>query len=179
MEAAGCWIDAFFSDLHAGAGAQANVCLWTGPSRSARESADGLQQAAGAWIAERREHLLLGDQQLGLFEGLSADQRSRELAADYAHYARCEATQGRFWARFPGGESRFDVAARVHQSFVDLRESGADAVVVVCPPLTLLAFVMMWCRRTPEWLEAEPSPKCGGIRHIDGARDRGYIFEGF
>jgi len=83
----------------------------------------------------------------------------------------------------PLGESRFDVATRVHQafgtfqrdrSFHDIRD-----VVVVCHGVTLRAFVMMWCHLSPEWFEAEPNPPNCAVRVIEGGVDRGYLFEGF
>jgi len=33
------------------------------------------------------------------------------------NYKKCEDVEGKFWARMPLGESRFDVALRVHQFF--------------------------------------------------------------
>jgi broad specificity phosphatase PhoE len=83
----------------------------------------------------------------------------------------------------PLGESRFDVATRVHQAFGtfqrDAEKHGIVNIIVVCHGVTLRAFVMMWCHLTPEWFEAEPNPKNCAIRLIDGSEDKGYIFPGF
>jgi len=79
----------------------------------------------------------------------------------------------------PLGESRFDVACRVHQAFGtfhrDNDKHGIDTIVVVCHGVTLRAFVMMWCHHSPEWFDAEPNPKNGAVRLIDNGEDLGYL----
>ena len=79
----------------------------------------------------------------------------------------------------PLGESRFDVAVRVHQFFGtiqrDKEKHGIKNIIVVCHGVTLRAFVMMWCHFTPEWFEDEPNPPNGAIRLIQGDNDMGYI----
>ena len=77
---------------------------------------------------------------------------------------------GKFWARMPQGESRFDVAKRIHQAFGtfhrDALEHGIQELVVICHGVTLRAFVMMWCHLSPEWFETEPNPaNCRDPRH--------------
>jgi 2,3-bisphosphoglycerate-dependent phosphoglycerate mutase len=83
----------------------------------------------------------------------------------------------------PQGESRFDVAKRIHQAFGtfhrDAIEHGIHDLVVICHGVTMRAFVMMWCHLSPEWFEAEPNPANCAIRVIDAGLDRGYVFDGF
>jgi 2,3-bisphosphoglycerate-dependent phosphoglycerate mutase len=90
---------------------------------------------------------------------------------------------GKFWARMPQGESRFDVAQRIHQAFGtfqrDAIQHGIRDIVVICHGVTLRAFVMMWCHLSPEWFEEEPNPANCAIRLVDHGVDRGYLFEGF
>lgn len=159
------------------------IRLWTSPYRRTRETADGLQEGAGRWFADRREHVLLCEQQFGLFDGVPDAELPRRFPAEHAHYRKQEEFEGRFWARMPLGESRFDVATRVHQAFGtfqrDVLSSDIRDIVVVCHGVTLRAFVMMWCHLPVEWFEAEPNPHNAAIRWIDGAEDRGTLFEGF
>ena len=105
-----------------------------------------------------------------------------ELPEEWAHYQKCVGFEGKFWARIPLGESRFDVATRVHQAFSTFTRDarlGTKDIIVVGHGVMLRAFVMMWCHRTPEWFEQEPNPKNCALRLIDGSNDRGYLFDGF
>ena len=43
--------------------------------------------------------------------------------------------------------------------------------------VTIRAFVMMWCHKTPEWFDDEPNPKNCSIRYIENGTDYGYIYE--
>ena len=48
----------------------------------------------------------------------------------------------------PLGESRFDVAIRVHEAFGtfhrDAERNGVRNIIIICHGVTLRAFVMMW-----------------------------------
>ena len=157
------------------------IRLWNSPYRRTRETADHIEGQC-PWIADRREHVLLCEQQFGLFDGIPDEELVKRFPKEHAHYDLCEKFGGRFWARMPLGESRFDVAQRVHQAFGTFHrdaDHGINRIVVVCHGVTLRAFVMMWCHYTPEWFEEEPNPANCAIRLIDDGEDRGYIFEGF
>jgi Histidine phosphatase superfamily (branch 1) len=90
---------------------------------------------------------------------------------------------GRFWARMPLGESRYDVCARVDRLVDRIVEEyykhGIAQVVVVSHGVTLRAFAMQWLNRTAEWMERERNPENASVRLFEGDRDLGYIFEGF
>ena len=128
------------------------VRLWTSPYKRTRQTADGLQQSAGSWIEDRREHILLCEQQFGLFDGVPDGDLAARFPDEYAHFEKQERFEGKFWARNPLGESRFDVATRVHQAFGtfhrDADNHGIEDIIVICHGVTLRAFVMML------WLQA-------------------------
>ncbi len=159
------------------------VRLWVSPYRRTRQTADELVAVAGRWFLDRREHVLLCEQQFGLFDGVPDEELPLRFPDEWDHYDRCCRFEGKFWARMPLGESRFDVCQRVHQAFGTFhRDAGEHAIrdlVVICHGVTLRAFVMMWCHLTPEWFEAERNPDNGSIRRIDGSRDEGWLFPGF
>jgi broad specificity phosphatase PhoE len=173
----------FLADYFRAADAALKVRLWTSPYARTRQTADGLQRGTGGLLADRREHVLLCEQQFGLFDGVPDDELRLRFPHEHAHYAKQEQFEGRFWARMPLGESRFDVAKRVHQAFGtflrDRDRHGIDNVVIVCHGVTLRAIVMMWSHLTPEWFDAEPNPKNCAIRLIDDSEDKGYLFAGF
>jgi len=160
-----------------------HIRLWVSPYRRTRQTADALLETAGGWITDRVEHILLCEQQFGLFDGVPDAELSRRFPAEHAYYDMQCRFGGKFWARMPQGESRFDVAKRIHQAFGtfhrDALEHGIREIVVICHGVTLRAFVMMWCHLSPEWFEAEPNPCNCAVRVIDAGQDLGYIFAGF
>ena len=160
-----------------------HVRLWVSPYKRTRETADELMSVAGAWITDRVEHILLCEQQFGLFDGVPEKELPERFPAEWSYYDMLCRFGGKFWARMPQGESRFDVAKRIHQAFGtfhrDALEHGIRDLVVICHGVTLRAFVMMWCHLSPEWFEAERNPANCAVRLIEGGVDRGYLFGGF
>ncbi len=86
----------------------------------------------------------------------------------------------------PLGESRFDVALRVKSLFGtlmrDYEKHKIDKVVIVSHGVTIRAFIMQWCHKTPEWFEEERNPNnCSIIRisqRLGGGYDHGVIYTG-
>jgi 2,3-bisphosphoglycerate-dependent phosphoglycerate mutase len=164
------------------------IRLWTSPYRRTRETAHQIVQYCRdditdvSLITDCREHINLCEQQFGLFDGIPEEELPQRFPAEHALYRKCEEHGGRFWARMPLGESRFDVAVRVHQAFGtfqrDAEKHGIENIVVVCHGVTMRAFIMQWLHLTPEWFDAEKNPKNCAIRLIDGNEDCGYIHEG-
>lgn len=161
-------------------GAPEFVRFWTSPYRRARETAQAMCEQFGGLQTDIREHINLCEQQFGLFDGIAEEDLPHRFPEEHAHYEKCERHEGRFWARMPLGESRFDVAIRVHQAFGtfhrDAEKHGIDTIVVVCHGVTLRAFVMQWLHLTVEWFEAERNPVNGAIRLIEDSVDRGYLW---
>ena len=160
-----------------------HVRLWVSPYTRTRQTADAIQQIAGTLITDRKEHILLCEQQFGLFDGVPDAELPVRFPHEFAYYDMQCRFGGKFWARMPQGESRFDVAKRIHQAFGtfhrDAEFHGIHDIVVICHGVTLRAFVMMWCHLSPEWFEAERNPYNCAIRVIDRGADRGYMFDGF
>lgn len=163
--------------------ARPHVRLWLSPYMRTRQTADGIMAGAGEWITDRLEHILLCEQQFGLFDGVADEELPLKYPAAYAHYRKQLRFEGKFWARMPMGESRFDVATRVAQAFGtfhrDADRHGIEHLVVICHGVTLRAFLMMWCHLSPEWFEDESNPHNCAIRLIEDGQDLGYYFEGF
>ena len=157
--------------------------LWNSPYIRARQTADELASILGPRVTSRRENVLLSEQQFGLFDGVPDDEIPKRYPDQWKHYDLLSRFHGRFWAKMPMGESRFDVARRVHQMFFtlhrDLDLNRIEDLVVVSHGVTIRAFIMMWCHEPPEWFEEEPNPKNCAIRLIDDDGDQGYVFDGF
>jgi len=135
------------------------------------------------WFLDAREHLLLAEQQFGIFDGLSDDERRERYPDMQAYYEKCKKFEGKLWPKMPLGESRFEVCQRVHQAFGtfhrDAQKHGIENVVIVGHGTTNRAFVMMWLHLRYEWMHEEPNPRNCSIRLLEDGEDRGYIFEGF
>lgn len=134
-------------------------------------------------VAHAREKFLLHEQQFGLFDGLSDEERRIQYPAETAYFEKCKEFGGRVWARLPMGESRMDVSKRVHQAFGsfkrDEEKHGIENIVVVAHGTVNRCFIQAWMQYTPEWLEQEPNPANCSIRLIEYGEDKGYIFPGF
>jgi 2,3-bisphosphoglycerate-dependent phosphoglycerate mutase len=159
-----------------------HVRLWTSTYKRARQTAELFKTGAGEFITDMREDVLLGEQQWGLFEGY--DWKGEQIEIDYprelSYYRKATAHGGRFWAKVPLGESRFDVCLRAKlflgTLFRDAYRHGINNVVIVSHGVTIRAFMMMFLHLTPEWLEVEPNPKNASIRVIDKCMDAGWIW---
>ena len=157
--------------------------VWVSPYKRTRDTATYFMAGAGRDLfLDVREHVLLCEQRFGLFDGIPEDELPVRYPQEHAYYQKCLEHGGQFWAPMPLGESRFDVATRVHQAFGtfhrDADRHGVENIVVVAHGTTIRAFVMMWCHKPYEWFEDEPNPKNCSIRWIEGSTDRGYIYEG-
>lgn len=144
---------------------------------------DQILKPQDSWFLDRREHPLLAEQQFGIFDGLSDEQREALYPREHAYYEKCRRAEGKFWPKMPLGESRFDVAQRVHQAFGtfhrDCERRGIEDLVIVAHGTVNRAIVMMWLHKPYEWMHHEPNPKNCSVRLIEGTKDKGYIFEGF
>lgn len=156
-----------------------NVRLWTSPYKRTRQTAKGIIAATYNLIADTKESILLAEQQFGLFDGLSSDQLKEKFPEEQAHYQKNEDFEGRFWARMPLGESRFDVAVRIHQFFGTIQRDkdkhNIENLIIVGHGTVIRAFIMMWCHLPYEWFNEEPNPKNGSVRLIQDDKDMGYI----
>ena len=170
-----------------------HIRMWNSPYTRTRQTAEILNSNClrdnrtsdfkPSWIRDRREHLLLAEQQFGIFDGLSDNERKEQYPDFQAYYEKCKSFEGKLWPKMPLGESRFEVAQRVHQAFGtfhrDAERHKINNIVVVGHGTTNRAFIMMWLHLPYEWMHEEPNPKNCSIRLLEGGEDKGYIFDGF
>lgn len=142
-----------------------------------------LDDDSEAPVPHGREHMLLAEQQFGLFDGLSDEERAEFFPQEHRYYEKCKNFEGKMWPKMPQGESRFEVCQRVHQAFGtfhrDAEKYGIKNIVVVGHGTTNRAFVTMWLHKRWEWMHNEPNPRNCSIRLIENGEDKGYIFDGF
>lgn len=164
-------------------GSMPKIRLWHSPYERTRQTATHIEAECAGYLLDRREHLLLAEQQFGLFDGLSDEERAERYPDFFAYYEKCKRFEGKLWPKMPLGESRFEVAQRVHQAFGSFKRDEdrheIETIVVVGHGTTNRAFVMMWLHLPYEWMHREPNPANCSVRLIDGGEDRGYVFPGF
>lgn len=157
------------------------VRMWASPYVRTRKTAALIkEQLVGFPQLDYREHINLCEQQFGLFDNVPDEDLPKVFPLEHSHYDLAEKFEGRFWPRMPLGESRFDVAVRVHQSFGtfhrDSDRHGIDNIVVVCHGVTLRAFVMQWLHLPYEWMDQQKNPGNCDIYHIS-RMTHGYIYK--
>jgi len=156
--------------------------IWSSTYKRARQTAEILKDNAGGWVTDIKENIFLVEQQFGLFEGVdwANGMVDTQFPEELHHYNKCATFGGRFWARVPMGESRFDVCRRVYHSLSpiqqDAQRHGINHVILVSHGVTLRAFMMCYFNLTPEWFEEEPNPTNGSVRLIKNNTDHGYIW---
>lgn len=152
--------------------------LWISPYKRTRETAELFNQHVG--ITDIQEDFRIVEQQYGLFDGLSDKEIEEEFPRELKVFERNSEHKGKFYARYPDGESAFDVAIRV-KSFIgsiirDFDKKGTETLFIVSHGLTTRIILQTWLKHSPEWLSDERNPKNCSIRLIDGKDDDGYIF---
>ena len=121
------------------------IRVWASPYTRTRQTAEEMLRYITVPY-EYKESILLVEQQFGLFDGLSDKEMMDKYPNEKLHYDKCSTHGGRFWARMPLGESRFDVCCRTHQFFGtlhrDLRDNDVDTVVIVSHGVTILIVIL-------------------------------------
>eukprot|EP01134_Creolimax_fragrantissima_P004643 CFRG4643T1 len=166
-----------------------HIRMWYSPYQRTVQTAEAIRDSCGQWITDARENPMIAEIDYGLFEG-----RGRSFAQDLGmqkeltHYNLRAMHSGRFWARFPMGESPFDVCQRVamfNGTIIRDRDMRADSkppietIIVVSHGITLRVFMKMWCHKSHDWYEDEWNGNNCSVRLVTSSGDNGYIFNGF
>jgi len=182
--AAGEFLKRFY-DSRARAGEHFRVAVITSSFTRARQTCEQITKRLGDYATGVREHILLGEQDFGVFDGNGWEELGHRFPVELERLQRARELGSWFWARFPLGESRFDVCRRALEFLGTLHRlaaSGYTDFIIVTHGVTLRAFRMVWCRYSPEWLEVSKNPNNASIYLIDQTKpepDRGCVFDGF
>ncbi len=158
-----------------------NSRIWVSPYTRTRQTCQEFNKVLN--IADVREDITLVEHQYGLFDGVPEEEWKRLYPNEHANYMKWVSNGGKFYARFPCGESPYDVAIRIHQFLGTINRDdikyNIDNLFVFTHGTTIRAFLLRMFHYTPEWFAAEQNPKNCWIRHItkeDGRYiDNGYI----
>lgn len=139
----------------------AELCSWRSPYvRCVQTEALVMRRALGAGYdgVLRRDSFLLREQEFGDWDGLSEAEMEARSPERYARRARMTDHLGRFYFRYPAGESRADVVQRISVFLGKLHRSSFPRHVLFLHGVTQRAFRMAWFNRSVEWFETEANP---------------------
>ena len=154
-----------------------HIAVWNSPYRRTRETAALICEQLQMKRLTQLENVLLCEQQFGMFDGLEDKEIEQKFPEEFKSWQNNMKFKGKFWARYPMGESPFDVAVRIKQSFSMLNETIDN--IVVCHGTVAKLFPMMWFNHTPEWYaDAKTIGNCG-FYLIEDRKDVGWHFPGY
>ncbi|WP_304171547.1 histidine phosphatase family protein [Phenylobacterium aquaticum] len=165
------------------------IRMWRSPYLRTRQTSDAILRALGGLtsdgglVLDVKEKSQLREQSFGLFDGVPDQDLPKLFPREHALYQKAEQHEGRFWAPMPMGESRCDVAERVHATFGtfhrDAERHDIHDLIVVSHGVTIRAFAYAWLGYEWEWFERQPNPGNCSIWMIEGNVDRGFIHKGW
>ncbi len=148
------------------------TCSWRSPYlRCVQTEELAMRRALGPRFDSmaRRSSFLLREQEFGDWDGFGDDEMAAHAPEQYARRTRMSDHHGRFYFRYPSGESRADVVQRIGIFMGKLHRSTFRHHVIFLHGVTQRAFRMSWFDRAVEWFEDEPNPANATVLHI--ARD--------
>jgi len=161
--------------------------LWRSPYNRAAQTAKLVDDSIKHRITKYRTSRHLREQDFGLFDGLSDEQREEQYPEEWSYYKRqCGADgRGEIFAPIPLGESKAQVGDRLNfvedSIFRDVKK-GTPIHIMVCHNVVMRMFAMDFLNKDFSWYKQEPSPGNCNVRLIErseeGAIDHGYIYTG-
>ncbi len=158
------------------------LCSWRSPYlRCVQTEALAMSRALGDGFARvrRRDSFLLREQEFGDWDGLDEAEMAARAPEQFARRTRMSDHDGRFYFRYPCGESRADVVQRLAIFMGKLHRSEYRQHVIFLHGVTQRGFRMAWFNRSVEWFEDEPNPANATVllieRGPDGAWHERYL----
>jgi len=110
--------------------------IFASPYQRSMQTARGIAESLSGPVTIRQEERIR-EIEFGALDGLTPEGVKEAYPAEYERRQR----EGKYWYRPPGGESRPDVALRVHSFLGTLtRECRKKSVLVVCHAAVVLIF---------------------------------------
>lgn len=106
----------------------------------------------------RRSSFLLREQEFGDWDSLTDDEIKAADPVRFAKRKHLTDNFGRFYFRFPNGESRADVTQRVAIFIGKIHRTRYPHHVIFLHGVTQRAFRMAWLNLSVDWFEEERNP---------------------
>ncbi len=130
-------------------------------------------------LVRRRSSFLLREQEFGDWDCLTEGEMAEVDPTRYAKRQRLTDNYGRFYFRYPGGESRADVTQRISIFIGKIHRSRYPHHLVFLHGVTQRAFRMAWFNRSVDWFEQEQNPGNASVlwirRGVDGRWEEAYL----
>lgn len=152
----------------------AEVCAWCSTYlRCGQTERLVLGQAFGerAAAVQRRSSFLLREQEFGDWDCLTEQEMEAADPVRFAKRRRLSDNLGRFYFRYPGGESRADVTQRISIFIGKIHRSRYPHHVVFLHGVTQRAFRMAWLNLSVDWFEEEANPPNASVLIIQRGAD--------
>lgn len=132
-----------------------------------------LAHAFGTAASEvsRRETFLVREQDFGDWDGMTDEEAKERLPSSWTKRQLLTDNLGRFYFRYPNGESRADVVTRTMTFFGKLHRSDYKHHLLFLHGVSQRAFRMAWMNLPVDWFEEEPNPPNASVLVIQ--RDGG------
>jgi broad specificity phosphatase PhoE len=144
------------------------IRVWHSPYLRCQQTRDLVLQKAYPDVSlASRESFLLREQEFGDWDGLSEDEIASRDKERFERKRRLADAYGRFYFRYPHGESRADVVERITLFMGKLHRSEHTAHLIFLHGVTQRAFRMAWFNREVDWFETEPNPDNGSVLLIE------------
>lgn len=135
--------------------------FWESDVVSSAEAGSAAHRGSGTDtdpVIDRRESFLLRERDYGEWSGLSDQQVAARHPELHARWTAPNDAVDRFLFRYPGGESRADVAARVALFQERLRRDAAPHHLLFVHGIVHRLLRMVWFDRSVAWSDGEPNP---------------------
>jgi 2,3-bisphosphoglycerate-dependent phosphoglycerate mutase len=148
----------------------ASVCVWNSPYLRCVQTLEIVTRIAfGERTTEllQRESFLLREQEFGDWDGLSETQIEARDPLLYEKRRKLSDEYGRFYFRYPNGESRADVVQRVALFLGKVQRSSHSTHLIFLHGVTQRAFRMVWMNHSVDWFEHAPNPENASVHIIE------------
>ena len=142
-----------------------NSVMWVSPYTRTRETANIINSIID--IKKVKEDVTLIEQQYGLFSDKEIENIKKLYPDQFSYYDNYYQNDGKFYAKFPQGESPFDVALRTKQFINTIYRDKEDVLFIVSHGTTIKTIVMNFFHYSPEWYSSELTPGNCSIILID------------
>lgn len=152
--------------------------LYVSPYQRTRQTAEIINESLQ--IKDVREDVTLIEQMYGLFSDKSISTIRKEYPEEFAYYDKYHQSGSRFYAKFPQGESPFDVALRTRM-FLNSLSNNQNPLFIVSHGVTLKTILLNYFNYTPEWFAEEPNMENSSVRLIEtllNSKKEKYIYGG-
>lgn len=128
---------------------------------------------------ELKEHILLTEQQWGLFDSVPKSEWNDISKPGADAYFRARQQEGKFWSKPFEGESPFDVYNRVGDLVKELNDSKEENLILFTHGTTGRCLIMRLLGETTQWYEKTHNPKNASIWLLRKEEDGKWIDEGY